>query len=524
MRFILLAILAVFAPLTTAQAELSLDSVRSQLATRDFNALEHDFSKAHAAARSTGDSRLLRQINGQIFSTVNDERLSQLRDWQAAYPASPYAATALAWTYNRRGFAQRGAQYAQNTATEALRAHEADMKEAGRMTRIALKASEDYRPALDIALLLSRSGNSPLPTSVLLAQSQKLGPDYRSLYLGLVAYSPNWGGSQDQMTALCNSYADAIPGYDRELCGHEALFLVGDVPALLASLDHITATRRPPAIDPTLRYVYTSYVDWQNRPEALDELKRLLLASLDCETDFYQFQDELFAIWSNYPGGTEIAAELTAQQFEVTLACLKDNPQDPRLLANIAGFAYGAEVPEPALSQARAMAQSAWQESLKLGAYQPEVWKAGRQIARRQQVDGADGWWDFQTQERFYRNEIAYSGHDLRQIDDYRMYLNFVREDGARFAPDSPEAKLLARNGVTQGILACKIWRVKRITDAICDPLTGSVSCNHIISAEQDREAAFLEKGPLCLWERFAPVEALMQAPLPISDFVSASQ
>ncbi|WP_192931245.1 DUF4034 domain-containing protein [Gemmobacter serpentinus] len=524
MRAVLLAALALWANLTPAHAELGLDSVRNQLVTHDFAALEQDFAAAHVKARDSGDSSLLRQINGTLFFTVNDARLGQLRNWQAAYPASPYAATALAWTQYRRGFAQRGTNFPQDVAPQSMIAYRLAMDEAEHLAQIALTAGLDYRPVLDLSLLLDRAGHGPLPAYALLAQSQKLGPDYRSLYLGLLAHEPNWGGSVEQMMSLCDKYADAIPDYDRELCQHEVLFWVSDVPALMESLDTITATRRPRAIDPTLRFAYTTEWAWQNRPEALDELKRLMTASLDCETDFYRFQNEIFAIWSNYADGAAIASDITRQYFRVTKDCLKDSPQDPNLLASIIGFAYGAEVPEPELSQARAMAEAAWQESLKLGETLPATWKAGRQIARNRMVDGAKGWWDYPAMERYYRNEIAYSANNMRVLHEYRSHLNFLRVEGARLDPSSAEAKLLARDGVTQALLACRIWRAKRLYDVACDQQWGKDECSRVISADNAREAEFLANGPLCPWERFAPVDALLEAPLPASEFVSASQ
>lgn len=499
---------------TTAQAGALEDEVRAALGAEDYAGLEVLLADAHAEALAARDFSSLRRLYGDLFVTANRERFATTETWLEAYPASPYAATALAWSHHHRSFLLRGERSLRATSREAIAAYKAERNAARALNDIALAETDDFMPALDLALLLLV--DTPADSDAikpLVAHALEIAPSRRSLQLARAALSFNWGGTLEDNIDLCVSLAQKVPGYDAELCLIELAFENKATGALreaaLAALD----TRDEPFLDYARLDAYLR--EWRGRPEAPEEAQRIHRASLDGNIDVPAFEQNLEQIVATF-GLTFYWVEVRDAPLDVLRTRLADDPQNYRLaIALIEELLDRRSHDDPSVDMGEVVAL--WPDMLALGAHEPDVWRLGAVIAIE-----PTGWPAYDRQAPFYANRIYYSNHDAGSL---KSYMNDLFNGWMIATGEVSTGKADVDTELLKDMVLCPLIRVGRLFDAACAANPGAAGCNvgGWGSDFPGRVRRLTKSETACEWERTADIKELMFAPVPVSEFLKES-
>ena len=502
-----LLVLSLLGP--AARADALEDNVRAALDARDIAALESLLAEAHAEAVAATDFTSLRAVYNNLFETAHRARFAATETWFQTVPTSPYAATALAWSYHHRSFLLRGQRALSATSDEAYSAYAAERGAARALVGDALDAAEDFIPALDLALLLMTDSRADAEiVKSLAARALDLAPSRRTLRLAQVALSFDWGGSMQDNLDLCVSLADKVPGYDADLCLIEVAFQNKATGAFREAALTALETRDEPFLDYARLDAYLN--EWRSRPEAADEAQRIHRAMLANELDIDGFKFALQQMQEIF-GLTFYWIEMRTAPLAALRARLVDDPQNYRLALALADelFELRADDPSVDLGEAEAL----WPDMLALGHYEPDVWRMGMALA----VDTP--WPAYTAQAPFRANQIYYSNHDAGVLRFYLMdlfqgWMIATGETRTAEAEVDPEA--------LKEMVRCPLFRVSRLYDAVCatDPGAGGCTIGGWGSDFPARARRLMKKETACEWERTAPLDELVFAPVPVEEFL----
>lgn len=497
------------------RAEFGVDFVRQTLESRDFEQLETEFSAAHQSALDQRDFSQLRSVYSVLFVTANRDRMELSKAWLEAYPASPYAATALAWSHYYRAFLVRGPAAYGSTSPRAIDGFEDEMQSASHYAALAVESADDFLPALDAAILLREVRGDYGGMLTIVDRELDIAPDRHAILLGLAAANLNWGGSAAEIIALCGAMTERIPDYDAELCFIDAVFENGLGgrwrQAALEALDR----RDEGFLDYARLAAYLG--EWSDRPEAPDEVVRLHRASLGPEMIVPVYVDQLARINRTFQMPFyEIEAH--DAMIAVLTDRLPDNPQSHRILRVLIEDSldrYLRRDPTASIAQA----QDHWYEMLAHGAYLPETWALGRRLDAV-----ANGTWQVERQMPYFQNQIFYGNHDVSYVRSYLIYLfeaQSIATGEARLAPNStldPEAIGEATR--------CELFRATRIYDYLCTaaPNQNFCSIGGWASDFPDRARRMMENSSDCAWVKAAPVHQLGFSPVPTDYFTATAR
>lgn len=492
-------------PLEAAGLE---QAVRRALAGEDFDALETVISEAHQDALAARDFSELRAMYSTLFVTANAKRFALTGDWLAAYPASPYAATALAWQHYQRAFLERGDRYINLTAPEAQAGFRSELQAAMTATQVALDNSRDFLPAVDAAVRLLGNSSNQGPVDELIEIELDIAPDRFAIKLGLSALRRSWGGSILDTIALCSDLADRVPGYDTELCLVEAAFDNRVEGSMREAALEILDRHDEPFLDGARLEAYLT--DWKYRPEAADEAQRIHRESLGPNIVVSTYNHNLERIMSTFaPPFYDIEARDAL--FETVEKRLADSPQNYNLHAawiETQLERHRVHDPSADLEGAEAM----WPEMLTFGSHQPETWDIGLRLERARH-----GRLDFDHQAPFHTNKILSLNYESFTVRAYlsELFAGWRLATGEWTASEEIDRAALAE------AVTCRMFRAARIFDAICAADPGDPGCN-VGGAGADMPARIrklMREADTCDWERTAPIEALVYEPVPAEYF-----
>ncbi|WP_162528305.1 DUF4034 domain-containing protein [Gemmobacter caeruleus] len=527
MRSLFMIVLTLMLCPMVAQADLSMDRLHAQLVTRDFDALDRDLADAHAAALASRDFRDLRSAYATLFVAANDDRLHPTRAWAKARPTSPYATTALGWMLYRRAFQLRGDGYWNSLAPETQATFVETMTEASLQVEAALAVRDDFLPAIDLAILLRQAGFGNRAPVALMNRALGIAPGRHVISLTLDALHPRWGGSAEQMFAVCDGLTGDLRGYDRELCQLEANFmLVWHIPdwspEAIAALE-----RRPePILDGIRLQAYMSV--WAQRPEAGRIAADLLRGQMGCNANARYMRDAARLIDIRIRHSSDLIAEIEQAQLQISRNCLRGEPQNvdlavsaiAELLRDPSGNSPG---PRSDITRKALEAGAIWQEALPLGQYRADYWAAYGDIA----VTLTDGR-GVETEPRYLNariNAVHFSNYDPTPLRRLRDAYFDTAYDGvtARLSRAGAEKRAAASTAL------CPMFRAARLLEAACAHQPQSPDCEDwVFNSEGQTQNQVIDEmakvATVCQWERTAPLEQLLYTPIPATAFRPPSQ
>lgn len=499
------------------RAEFSADTVRDTLNAGDFAQLEQGFAQAHAAALKSRDFTALRAVYATLFVTANQDRLARTKAWVAAHPASPYAATALAWSHIHRGFAFRSTATRRHVPPEAMAAYEDEMHSARQMTDLALRETVNFLPALDAKLNLQMVGFDTDAVDPVVEQSLGIAPSRQSIRLGLSALTLNLGGSVEENVTLCARLAEQAPDYDAELCLIEFVFrnrLRGPTrDAAIAAL----ATRDEPFLDYARLQVYSR--EWREKDGALDESRRILREMIWPEMSIQAYIDAVAYL----PGlGIRSGAELLAIEREMIPALearLADSPEDVEILLYLTRDRM-VRVHEGGGTRLEEVdrAEAYLDPLMVIGGFRAETWSLMGRMLDARKPGGSDP----VARLPYFGNQIHFSNYSADELGVFLRYLHQNYEVAMGVQP-SPleEAELFDM----EAALRCPLVQVERLIDLYCGAHPEEAACSELTQGGVDVRATvrvLTGGGALCPEMRDGPLEVLLFPPQTLAEIRAA--
>lgn len=510
LRFFAVIVLLSGGVAANARADGLIDTVRAGLQAEDFAALEAVLGAAHQDALAQRDFSALRTLYSILFVTAHKERLARLEAWHTTYPASPYAAGALAWSHIHRAYLLRGTGSSGTTAPEAQQAFYEELMLGKSMADAALENAPDFLPAVDAAIELRRTHVDDGPVWPLVERALDVAPDRHAMLRAFGALNVDWGHDLNESLKLCADLSDKVPGYDTELCLIDVVFenrLRGEIRKAAVE---VLETRDEPFLDDIRLNVYLN--EWQGRAEAAEQAKRLHKATLGPQVNIEIYQSRLqrlVAVFDLPFYGIEAQDALVATLAER----VADNPQNyrvRRVLAEEELLLLRRSDPDASIARAAAH----WREMLALGAYQSATWELGAAIEGTRHSRFA-----VDRLMPYYTNQIYYANHDpwvLREVV-VALFTNWMVANGELASED----KRLDKAALNDAVL-CPMFRTGRIYQAICEAYPGQQACQvgGWASDFPDRIRRLMRDATACEWERTAAVEDLLFVPVPVEAFL----
>ncbi|MCW3781551.1 hypothetical protein [Defluviimonas salinarum] len=510
-RFHSIAILVLLLVTAPAGAQTSVNDARQGLAAGDFATVESIIGGLSETALETRDFSELRDFYGALFVTANSDRFAQQGAWLAAYPDSPFAAAALAWTHFHRADLYRGTQFVGRTSREAMAAHREELFLSKDMVRRALSEDPNFVPALDLSIVLAQYLGGQAMVPAIVDHALDVAPDRHTLTLGLAALSPMWGGGFGEQLSLCKDAIDRLAEFDEEACliyitfgsRHGGELRQRALAALEQSDDDFLDFARANA--------YLN--EWREKPEAAEESMRILMATLGPNVSIDHFDSSLRTIAFLFKQPFfEIEAEEAL--LETLRERLPDDPQNYRILGRILTSMFDLVRPGDGPDQMEE-ANELWRAMLVHGAYLPETWRAGERLEGYQGNSARPA-----LIGPYKVNQIYYSNHSPAELGSYLVYLRQMHKLASESDPLPPWATL---SDLGDGVVLCPMFRAQRLYEHICDYRPDDPGCDGSAWNTEDTMGVkrIMTSADACAWERTAPIEELAFEPVPVSHFLS---
>jgi hypothetical protein len=347
-------------------ADITPQTLRGLMLQGDVAAVDAALEQALADVRSgrlTFDEQ--RELVA-VFRTTNPEYRDFIDAWLREYPQSIHARIAKVMNLRHLGWIARGTSVARHTYAAAM-AEMREILDAGYPVAWEVFAEHpDYIPASDAVLEYYRTHPGERPLDETLATIMAVTPSRASLDRAITAVSPQWGGSVEDMAEMCVAYGDKVadsPGYSSEMCLVDAIyshFIKG------APLDWARATLAGLPADALpyprlLEAVFYKPVGKDQTEQVLDWYARSPQAGSNV--------DQNIEYYLGLSGFAEEQAERRVGELRDKLA---DDSLNPELLLPIAQY----ELQHITGPEESVPARERLVQSLLLGKYDPEIWRA----------------------------------------------------------------------------------------------------------------------------------------------------
>ncbi len=198
--------LALAAPL--AAATLTPKEFRALLAAGAFDeaeaALDALWDEVRAGTVSYSDQRSVYAM----AETTDPVIVKAIAAWNMADPTSVHARAALMFSNLHRGWLFRGPRVARHTRPEAFEAYHALIGPAAEIAAALAEEASDFVPGSDGMMQAQMQFGNRESILYWTDRIMAVTPNRQTLDLALMASTPQWGGSADEILALCERFAD----------------------------------------------------------------------------------------------------------------------------------------------------------------------------------------------------------------------------------------------------------------------------------------------------------------------------
>lgn len=363
-----------------------------------------------AAVRDYADDAkgdfLMQRTLFSLFESTHPAAIGMADQWIKKEPQSALAHVAHGWSLFRRGSAMRGGAYVADTYPAALEQAEKLFEQAGDEAATAYKMDPELIAASDLLIGTAMGTGRADELATLVDKIMQTQPNPGTLQRAAMALSPRWGGSLDDVLALCDRYAARITapaGYDADVCKADLLqqpafddrerAVVADIvarsdhPLLLAARikQKIANGDKSPAFQTELEnYLFDIYVTDVQAAAYLDET-----FSIPIHRPRIMYDVQMRALMADYeklqrdPANPVYMAKMSVvgigdrkilplmdnrAQFRQQKAALTSAPYDPYLWSGLADLSAYGRGPKGALEAAHA-----FELSVIYSNYQPDL-------------------------------------------------------------------------------------------------------------------------------------------------------
>jgi hypothetical protein len=457
--------------------------VRTILESGNVNMLEARFVAYEQAPGGQESDYDTQRSMFRMFAVTNPQIVEFAEKWVETLPSSPYAHTALAWTYWARGRIMRGEGLPKYIYPEAARLSKSYFAKAMEHAEKAYELAPEVVGASDLMLITSLHVRGTHSESEILDTVMGATPNRTTLIKAGIAHSSRWGGKLSGIARICKKYAALVPtekDYTADVCtaeiANEAYMFDRDVEAvsdIVMASDHprLAKARR----DWLMRIHDTS-------PETQRMLELYLFDVTVLDVDAASYLDRVFYLRDRRP---LIGAEVMLRKVLKAREDLVYDPGNQTLIR----LALTTELNERKVATPLTAAErrGIYREALKASPYSADFWfeyteSLGPDVGRIPSLG-----------EPFYQNAVVYSNHGPYYTGLYAngKALMYDRLLFARKWPGSEFGGMptIDYHAEADEIL-CPFVRAARIYAAQCPEGAGSSDYCNVVTSESIWNAA----------------------------------
>lgn len=470
------------------QRRLSIHAALPDLKAGNLDKVVQRFDAILAYVEDDKLDYVLQRSLFSLFETTDPTVLALSDRWIAEQPDSPAAHTARGWTLMHRSVLMRGDRPAAETYPEALQQAAALAAEAMAEAVKAHDAAPDLVSASDLMINAGMMARSPVGVEDLVGQVMARTPNRGTLHRAANALAPRWGGSLDQVFALCDAYAEKIaqvPGYGADVCKADLLQEANFSEAERQSQADTVAASDHPVL--AAARIAAGMAQRDTSPEFQRELETYLFDINVTDTGAAAYLDVTFYEPQKRP---LISYDVTMRKIADAWDRLDRDPANYYVQRDVLTESVGNRPILPRLGKATRFQHL--QQALAFSPFNADLWY---QIGW---VTGAEGREALAIRSRATEKAIFYSnqsehflgGHAQSLAGDYALYL-LVRDSKDSFFLGEPVGSYTS----AAEDLLCPFARAARLYAAMCeagaaDPdscgqLIGSVDWQTALAAAQ---------------------------------------
>ncbi|RYG92625.1 hypothetical protein EU803_00530 [Loktanella sp. IMCC34160] len=495
------------------KAETPVDQVRLLLDAGDIAGLENVLAELHQDVIDGGSAKDLRDIASRLFQTTHPQRIEVIEKWHAERHESPFAVAAEAWVAIR-AVELLGSEYEiyrEPKVREAMQPWQDARSRAHALARQAAANPTGFVPGLDAGLVAMEMRYATLDEAAPLATRLiEIAPERESvLRISRAAQIRSSSGGRD-VANLCLMYGQAARDYDADLCMTE-LAVVRHVDAdIRARAEDLLWQLEEPTLDAARLVTFLRHQrDYEGTPERIFEIHRTALTH---DSDPVRYLSDAGRI-ARFFQNDGYAEEARARVRDMVSSRLEDDPFNHKLLrfqAQLLLEDYQVTPLPDLLHQAR----RSWEDGMWYGEMNDSIWRLGASLAIADRHPS-----DYQSQQVFFENMIAYSGQNLQYLLE-NVYAVDIAYDAATSGLKDADRDLAKDLEQSIESMECPMLRAALTASAMCRSISPPVPiCDPDLPLFQPIPG-ILEMGRdgMCVEVSSQPLSDLRYDPVPFAD------
>jgi len=495
----------------------------------------HEFKTLEAVLEKLQEDVLAKRVSYaeqrdvyKVLSVLHPDMIKAVDAWRVEMPDSVHARAIRARILFYAGWNMRGFKVIRDTYPEALSQMNRMHTEGMALAQSAFNARPDIVPVSDAVIWLEQtvpvvpswidrlSGDTPFK------RIMRLTPNHRTLQGKLWETEPIWGGSFQQASDLCDTYAPMVKdveGYTPEICKAEAIYTLDyETEELFVWAQQVLDKTDNPVLD---RARWIDAVTKRPLLKGAEERRTKFIPALKLRDINKAMTLDSFRNYSSYlelQAFPKLAPRVYAINHARAVRELEHDPYNRKLLHVLLTPLVGGNKAEHQLEWP--VIEDYRRRLLVFAPYNSGYWVdyAEALAAARKKKEVVDEGVD-QNIKGYFQNAVVYSNYSPENLYYYGTYLfqqiltdmkiNNLSLDGiegdyraeARFTPH----EIAAQNEYS----ICPFIQIDRLLNAVCDIRTRDMFCGFAIEDSENINRVYeiaAERGA-CETEMNAPIE-----------------
>lgn len=534
LAFFLTVVISIPASASQTGIVPSPDTLRKLAYGHEFKTLEAVLEKLQADVLAKRATYAEQRDVYKVLSVLHPDMIKAVDAWRAEMPDSVHARAIRARILFYAGWDMRGFSIIRYTYPEALSEMKRMHTEGMALAQSAFNTRPDIVPVSDAVIWLEQtvpvvpswidrlSGDTPFK------RIMRLTPNRRTLQGKLSDTEPKWGGSFQQASDLCDTYAPMVKdveGYTPDICKAEAIYnLDYESEELFIWAQKVLDKTDNPVLD-RARWIDAAVISPLR--EGADErrikyIPALKFRDIKMAIDFDNLRErEGYEKLLEYP---PLAPRVYAINHKRAVRELEHDPYNYKLLHVLL---------TPNIGNNKAEYQLEWpviedynRRLLVLAPFNGEYWKDyAKALAAARDHNRVAGEGIEQRIEEYYQNAVFYSNYSPENLYFYSDYslvkiltdmplegisINGVGgnyRDESSFTPQEIQRQ--------NKYYLCPFIRTGRLLNAVCETGVRSQYCGYVSITKLEIESVFniASKRGVCEHERYAPIEEILFQP-----------
>lgn len=208
------------------------DDLRALIKANDAAGLEKKLDEVQFAVQTESYSFEDQRELYEVFMTTDPVVEQFIKDWGKLDVISPHLPAATFWNLYHHLWIARGDKSVRKTYRKAMERMYDYVSQANPLAQYMFEKFPDFAPGSYAVLRMQLFVGQGQDLEPLVEKVFEHATAYEALQLARHSVSPSWGGSIEQMYAICEKFAGRVtdrPGYSVEICKIEAVYIAKEL-------------------------------------------------------------------------------------------------------------------------------------------------------------------------------------------------------------------------------------------------------------------------------------------------------